>query len=713
MNESKLRVIIEAVTDKFDGAMDKVQGALDGVKEKSGDFGDKLEGVSNKLGGAAKKMAPVSIAAGAIGGALVATAKKTADYTDNVDKMSQKLGISRKAYQEWDYVLSQNGASIDSMKMGMKTLNKQLDELAQTGDTTGTAFGRLGLSYDDLAGKSQEEVFETVITSLQGVQDETERTALANQLLGRSGMELAPLLNSGAEATDALKKRAQELGLVLDDDVIDAGVNMTDAMDTMKRALSTVGIAIASAVMPLITKFAYFIAENVPKVTKRVREIADAFNNLPGPIQNLVSIILAVLTAAAPVLKIASMITGKMGALFKLASKGQGLLGKVLSLPPQALIIVAVIAAIIAAFVYLMKTNEEFRAKMTEIWGQIKEAMVPVVEALKAAWEGMKPAIDALIQTIASLLEVIMPVIATILSAVLGVVAKILPPITSVLTFVISTASKILQVIIQVIQNIINRVNTTVEIIKTVIAIVKGVFTVLGNAIVAVWTNIKNKASAIWDGIKSKIQTVVQAIKTIANSLPEPVKKVFTSIANHVSNVFNKIKNAWEGLKKFATGVASGVSKAFSSMVSKVKGIINKFIGAANAGIGVVNSLPGVSISKIPYLAHGTRNWAGGFAYMNEGGRGELTYLPNGAQVIPHDVSMKYAKEAAKSNSGDDARFFGAISGLANALITASQMNNAGTGGEYHFRIDLGGTRIAEQIYTLNKQGELILKGTR
>ena len=36
---------------------------------------------------------------------------------------------------------------------------------------------------------------------------------------------------------------------------------------------------------------------------------------------------------------------------------------------------------------------------------------------------------------------------------------------------------------------------------------------------------------------------------------------------------------------------------------------------------------------------------------MNEGGRGELTYLPNGSQVIPHDISVQYAKEAARANA--------------------------------------------------------------
>jgi phage-related protein len=35
---------------------------------------------------------------------------------------------------------------------------------------------------------------------------------------------------------------------------------------------------------------------------------------------------------------------------------------------------------------------------------------------------------------------------------------------------------------------------------------------------------------------------------------------------------------------------------------------------------------------------------------MNEGGRGELTYLPNGSQVIPHDISVQYAKEAARQS---------------------------------------------------------------
>lgn len=57
----------------------------------------------------------------------------------------------------------------------------------------------------------------------------------------------------------------------------------------------------------------------------------------------------------------------------------------------------------------------------------------------------------------------------------------------------------------------------------------------------------------------------------------------------------------------------------------------------------------GINIPTIPYLYRGTDNWQGGFARMNEGGRGELTYLPNGSIVVPHDISMRYARESARA----------------------------------------------------------------
>ena len=48
-------------------------------------------------------------------------ATKSAEAADEIDKMSQKMGISKQGYQEWSYVMGQNGMNIDTLNAGMKT----------------------------------------------------------------------------------------------------------------------------------------------------------------------------------------------------------------------------------------------------------------------------------------------------------------------------------------------------------------------------------------------------------------------------------------------------------------------------------------------------------------------------------------------------------------------------------------------------------------
>ena len=174
------------------------------------------------------------------GTALFGMANKAAASGDRVDKLSQKVGMSRKGFQEWDYILSQNGMSIESLQGGMKKLNNTIDDAIGGSKTAVNAFGRIGISVDDLKGKSPEQVFEMTVKALQGMPDGAEKAALANELLGRSGSELMPLLNGSSKSVDELKAKAKELGIVLSDDSIDASVKFTDTLDSLKRSLGAV-----------------------------------------------------------------------------------------------------------------------------------------------------------------------------------------------------------------------------------------------------------------------------------------------------------------------------------------------------------------------------------------------------------------------------------------------------------------------------------------
>lgn len=270
------------------GEIFKLFGSI-GIKNKEAndkidETKEKGKGLANSLGKTFKGIGKASLAIGAATAsgatALMGLATKSAEATDRIDKMSQKLGLSRKGFQEWEFILSQNGASIDSMKGGMKTLNKSFDDL-KTGTGVGAeAFKRLGLSYKDLKGKTQEEIFETTIKALQGVEDETTRTAIANDLLGRSGQELAPLLNAGADSVEKMKQQAHDLGLVLGDEAIDSGVKFTDTMDQLKRSMGTAFTQIGVLVMPLMQQFAEWIIANMPTIKAVLAVVFGAIQTL-------------------------------------------------------------------------------------------------------------------------------------------------------------------------------------------------------------------------------------------------------------------------------------------------------------------------------------------------------------------------------------------------------------------------------------------------
>lgn len=232
-------------------------------------FGGKFGQAFSKMGTVGKVAA---VGAGVAAGAAVAgkavwdLSTKAAESADRIDKMSQKIGLSRKAYQEWDYVLSQNGMNIDSMKGGIKTLTGQISKAQSGAGASAEAFARLGISTEQLNTMSREDIFKAAITGLQGVSSETEKAALANQLFGRSGSEMAPLLNQSAESTQNLIDKANDLGLVMGDDAVDAGVELTDTIDTAKRSFSAITTQLGVAVMPIVQKVLDFIIKHMPQI---------------------------------------------------------------------------------------------------------------------------------------------------------------------------------------------------------------------------------------------------------------------------------------------------------------------------------------------------------------------------------------------------------------------------------------------------------------
>ena len=236
-----------SLMDRFKGSLAAVTStAVDG-ESKWSKLGGTLKAVGATL---AATSAAVATAAMATGKAVFDMAMETTKAGDEVDKMSQRLGLSREGYQKWNYVMSQSGIDINATRTGMKNLTNLLDDATKGSKTAADMFSRLGYSLSDVQGKSQEEIFEMSIRALQNMSNETERAALANDLFGRSGQEMLPLLNTTSEATQQLLDRASQLGFVMSDEAVTAAVVFGDSLDDLKSAFAGVKNSIMGDVLP-------------------------------------------------------------------------------------------------------------------------------------------------------------------------------------------------------------------------------------------------------------------------------------------------------------------------------------------------------------------------------------------------------------------------------------------------------------------------------
>lgn len=251
---------------------------LGDAETKGSTFGS---GLKKAAAVGASAVAAVGSAAIAAGTSLVKGTGDVAAYGDNIDKMSQKMGISAQAYQEWDAIMQHSGTSINALKPSMKILAMQAEKGSD-------AFQKLGISEKEVASLSQEDLFAKVITGLQGMEEGTERTYIASQLLGRGSTELGALLNTSAEETQKMRDRVHELGGVMSDDAVKASAQFQDTLQDMSTGFDSLKRNMLSEFLPAITDvmdgltnlFTGDYDEGIERISKGIGQVIDKLSEM-------------------------------------------------------------------------------------------------------------------------------------------------------------------------------------------------------------------------------------------------------------------------------------------------------------------------------------------------------------------------------------------------------------------------------------------------
>lgn len=267
---------------KIQATTEKTQKSIQNLGQKLTTVGKNMKTVGGKITSTVTKIT-ATLAAFAAG--TVFAMKKAAEYGDRIDKMSQKIGMSAKSFQEWDFIMSQNGGSVESLQMGFKTLTTQINNVQKGSKDSIKAFHSLGINVKDANGhlKSQDDIFNEVVRKLQKMEKGTKRDAIAQQLFGRAVLDMKPLLNQEAEAIDELREKANKMGLIISREDIKNAVKFTDTMDLFNRVFQA---KFATVVMKLMPKFSEIMekilskTDTIERIMSYLFKLVEVFINL-------------------------------------------------------------------------------------------------------------------------------------------------------------------------------------------------------------------------------------------------------------------------------------------------------------------------------------------------------------------------------------------------------------------------------------------------
>lgn len=337
---------------------------------------EQFKAMGGALTEAGQKMREFSAAAAVVAGAIGAIAVKSASWADDINTMSKQYRISTQDLQAYSAAAQLVDVDVETIAASHRKLTKSMSSAADGTGKQAEAFDKLGVSVTDAEGnlRDTDDVWNEVIQKLGTVENETEREALAMDLLGKSAGDLNPLIEDGGETYKNFAETLEKYNLdFIDQETLDDANAFNDSLDTMKA----VG---AVALQQVGTQIAAYLAPALEKLMDLFGQLAGWFANLSPQTQTIIGIIAAVIAVAAPLLIIIGAISSGVGAL----------MGVLALITGPMLAIVAAIAAIIAIGVVLYKHWDTIKAKAQELWTNIKAKFEGIKTAIVNAWNTAK-----------------------------------------------------------------------------------------------------------------------------------------------------------------------------------------------------------------------------------------------------------------------------------------------------------------------------------
>lgn len=716
--EAALRKMREAGIDPTDPAYQKMQTNLNNTKVEMAKTEQQInstskelkqskvdwESVGNVVGKVGKAfgtaLAALGTAAVGAASALAGLTVSASNYADDILTTSANTHIATDDLQKYSYALNFIDGDLNTLTGTMKK-NTQIMSKARDGNKTYTAaYEKLGISITDTNGelRNGQEVYWEVIDALGKVENETERDALAMQLLGKSGTELNTIIDAGSEAFKDLGNEAEAMGYVMSDEAVSALGSFNDKLQQLKAGMtglknSAALIALpflddlASKGVPILAEFSKGIQEANGDVSKMGdvigQGLADVVNliveKLPEFVEMGVTLVSSLIegivqnapTIASAAVQIVETLVNGIATLLPMLIEGaaQLIVGLATGLGQSLPTLIPTIVEVVLQIVQTLIDNIPMLidAALQLITG-LAQGVINAIPVLVAALPQLITSlIDGLLSAIPQIIQAGIDLLVSLVAALPEIITAIVEAIPQIINGIVTALMENIPLIIQAgIDLLVALIQALPEIIVTIVQAIPQIISGIVNALIGNIDQIIMAGVQLFVALIENLPTIIIEIVKAVPQIVSGIAQAFASLDGELINAgANLLHGLWEGISSAASWLWDKVTGWASSLVDGIKGFF------------------GIHSPSTVFAEIGTNMGEGvgvGFGESMDGVSSDMTAAMGGAGQLT-------AAEAVRSvNDGIIANIEG-LSGAVNAIVErvitgltaqAQKLNQAG-----------------------------------